>query len=169
MRRPLLDRPGSGLLAVSVFGLALGAAYLVATMQLEVGTLAEPGPGFFPVAVGVLFLGTAVLAAVEAVTELRRGPVPAVEEAEPEDVVATPRVGAGFACLVAAFVILLPLLGQYLASVLFLVAAIRVVGHRSWPRTLFVGTAVALTVSVLFVEVLGVPMPAGVLALEVTR
>jgi hypothetical protein len=170
MRTALLHRPGSGLLAVSFSGVALGALYLVATRELEVGTMAMPGPGFFPVAVGTLFVGTAVLAGVEAVAQLRRGAdaarEPVTDEAAGEPV-GSPRSGGIFAALVAAFVLLLPLLGQYVASVVFAVAAIRLLGHRSWGRTLLVGVIIGLIISALFVEILGVPMPTGVLGLGV--
>jgi cell division protein FtsW (lipid II flippase) len=72
------------------------------------------------------------------------------------------RLGAAVAA-VAALALLTPILGFAISALLSGTALAVVAGQRVWWKALATGAATAVGVSVLFVTILDVPLPAGVL------
>jgi len=146
----------AGRLVVSACAIVIAAGYLYAALQLERGTLERSGPGLFPVIVGVIFLVVSVLTMIETI------------RSEPDDDEVLPhpdrrRTVGLFLLLTAAYVLLLPWLGQYLASTLFVVLVLKMLGVRTWIHAVVYGTAIAVLLSAFFIEVLDVRMPEGLL------
>jgi putative tricarboxylic transport membrane protein len=137
-----------------VVGVALGAGVVAGAVGLRVGTPTSPEPGFFPLLGG---LGVAVMAGVllvqaalgrstggEAFGELRR---PAI------------LVGA-----LAIYVAILEPVGYVIATLAIAGVMLRVLGVHSW-RVLVTGSVgLAGATWLLFARLLGIDLPAGLLA-----
>jgi putative tricarboxylic transport membrane protein len=151
-------RKRKGYLAIGAVGLALSAGYLGMAVRLPFGELARPGASLFPIVVGVIL----ALASLSTLWEGWRTPsAEQVEFPAGRDLLRLlVLVGALFAYIVA-----LPWLGQIVASSLFLILLMRALSDVGWPRA----TAYALIISgalyVVFVRLLDVPMPRGLLDL----
>lgn len=141
---------------VAVAGLAAvtALAYTALSLQYRWGTMAQPGTGFFPFWVGVLLLAASLGVAYEAVTE------------RPADIVEWPgRAGivrvSSVAVVAVGYSILLVMIGHGIAASVAAWALMTVMGERRWwitvPIALFVGFGSAY----LFADVLGVPLPPG--------
>jgi putative tricarboxylic transport membrane protein len=139
---------------VAVGALLVGAAYLFASWDLDVGTGAEPGPGLMPCVVAVGLVLGAVLALVERVE-------PSAEVEEPPDRSGTRRQAVVLGAL-TAYVAALPVLGFLVSSVLALTACSwTITPQRSLRRATIIGVAIALVVDIAFRLLLNVNLPAG--------
>jgi putative tricarboxylic transport membrane protein len=141
-----------------------GAATVLASLSLPIGTLRAPGSGFFPLLLGLVL---AVLSAVQGVTsyrarirQVRTEPVPAAEP-QPRGLGEDTRRVLMFLGAVAAAVALLPLLGYAVASFVLMLALLRILGVASWPLIAAISATTALACYLVFVRVLGIPLPAG--------
>lgn len=132
----------------------LGAAMLVGSAGLPAGRGGDLGPAVFPRILG----GACIVAAVAVWLEARRTP-----RGEPPEVNGRWRLAMGGLGISAAYFALIPLAGYFVATPLFLGGMAYSLGMRS-PRWLL-GTAVGFTVVawLLFVLVLAVPLPNGIL------
>jgi hypothetical protein len=143
-----------GYLAVGAGGLVLSAGYLGMSVQLPFGELARPGASLFPIMVGAIL----ALASLATLWEGWRTMVseqvefPAGQDAVRLSVL----VGALF-----VYILALPWLGQIIASSLFLVLLMRVLSDIGWPRVIVYALIIAGTLYVVFVRLLNVPMPRG--------
>ena len=61
------------------------------------------------------------------------------------------------------YVVMASLVGHLIASVLLSLALVHLIKPGSWVRTVVVGLAISLSAYGLFVSMLGVPLPGGVL------
>jgi len=147
----------SGRLLVAGFTLMLGVAYLWQSLRLDFGTMDQPGPALFPTIVAFLVLGAAVVVVLEELTTGRSAGRPDSPVGDDRR-----RVLAFFGSVVG-FVLLLPVLGQLLATFVFTAAMVRVLGNRSWLVTVLAAGGVSALSYLVFVEALGVPMPEGLL------
>ncbi len=156
--KPALDSKRKGRLVAGVLGLALGAWFSWYTWSaVPMGTQDRPGAGVFPLVVGIGMVVVSVLTIVEAwLTDAVSGEIrlPTGEKR---------RTVLLLAAAVVAFVALYPFLGQYLASSLFMIVALSVLGTRSWARNVVYGTAIGVAISTFFIEVLEVRLPLGLL------
>lgn len=138
--------------------LAVGLLTIWLATDLDVGTLRLVGPGAMPIAVGVAMIGLATALIVRAV----RRPEVAAEE-EPPDTWGYARVAAVIV-LIGLFILALPTAG-FLISSFALMYVFYAIGVGR-PFSLFALVA-ALVSSVaaygLFVLILGVRLPAGIL------
>lgn len=143
--------------AIGVVGLAVFGYYLWEAGQMPMGETGSPGPGLFPTMVGALGVAVSGLVVVDALTKRER-----------ENRIELPgkRVLTKivlFAGTLIGFVVLLPVLGQYVASTLFCVASIKIIGNGSWFRSFFAGALIAISLSWAFLELFSIPLPSGVL------
>lgn len=133
----------------------LGSAFLLyASAQLDVGTSARPGPGLMPLLAAAGLGLAALLALVE-----RVGPA-----AEVEDV--PDRSGARRQAMVlggmAAYIVLIPVLGFLLASALAMSVISWVIStRRKALRAAVIGVALAIVVDWTFRFLLNVNLPSG--------
>ena len=154
----LLTRPE--FLAGVIFT-AFGAAFFAASAQFKIGSARQMGPGYFPL---VLSAALVVLGAMQIVqSALRhtrtegRGP----EERGPDN--DRPAVHIRPAVFVlgglAAFASTMQPLGLIVASVLLVVIAAVVAQGRRWAEVAATAAVLALFSALVFVKLLGVPMP----------
>jgi putative tricarboxylic transport membrane protein len=148
--------------AIALF--VFGATTVWASLSLPIGTLRAPGSGFFPLMLG---LALTALSAAQGVTvyleQLRQARAASVPPTAPpswrlgED---TRRVLL-FLGSVAVAVALLPLLGYAFASFVLMLALLRILGVASWPLIGAISATTAIACYVVFVRVLGIPLPSG--------
>lgn len=170
-----MDAKSRGRFLVGCSGALIGAAYTYQATTMNFGTAARPGPGMFPVIVGVAFIVVSVYTAAEAyvtakATAATTSPPPAEADGGADRAGATVEVsksarirpGLMLAAAIVGYVLLLPLLGQYVAGAAFMVASLRILGTQSLVRSVVYGTATGLAISWFFIELLGVYMPSGI-------
>jgi putative tricarboxylic transport membrane protein len=157
-RRAALDGKRKGRIVTGVLGLLLGAWFSWYTwVDLAMGTQDRPGPGVFPLVVGVALAVVSLFTIAEAwVTDQITGEIrlPRGEKR---------RKALLMAAALIVFVACYQFLGQYIASSLFMIAALFILGTRSWVRNVLYGTAIGVGISAFFMELLGVRLPEGVL------
>jgi putative tricarboxylic transport membrane protein len=147
-----------GYLVIGTGGLVLSAGYLGASVKLPFGELARPGAGVFPILVGVLL----AFASLSTLWEGWRTPV--VEQVEfpagRDRLRLLVLVGALF-----VYILALPWMGQIIASSLFLILLMRVLSDAGWPRVIAYALMISGTLYAVFVRLLNVPMPRGIVDL----
>jgi len=152
-----------GDLLVALGVLALGGYFAYGALTISVAqTYARVGPRFFPllVAAGLLLCGALLL--IEALRG-RAAPPEAGEDVDadlPPDLRA---VGTVAAALVV-YVLLLESAGFVVASAALFWGVALAFGSRAWLRDPLLGLALALVVYGAFTRLLGLRLPAGVLA-----
>jgi hypothetical protein len=148
---------------VGVIALLLAAVYAVDAWQtLSMGRWHKPGAAIFPIAVGLLL----AISAISVLLERHGGthdPIPATFSLP---------AGADLRRLLnvmgvfALYFLAMPLLGNLIASALFLLAAMWLLSDaagKSLLRLSLYAIVIALLFEVFFVRLLKVQMPAGVL------
>ncbi len=148
---------------VGVLALLLAAVYAVDAWQtLSMGRWHKPGAAIFPIALGLLL----AIAAISVLLEKHGGaddPMPATFSLPAgADLRRLLKVMAAF----ALYFLAMPLLGNLIASALFLLATMWLLSDdpdKSVLRLSLYAVAMALMFEVFFVRLLKVQMPAGVL------
>lgn len=148
---------------------AVGVAFAVEAVRLGVGTVTRPSPGLFPLLIGILLAGSAVALLVQSL--LGRGAAASdAAPADPEDPEpegggrkgADPRVRlAALPLLLVAYVVGAGWVGHLVTASLVTALSLKVTGGRSWWVCLAVGAAAGAGSTLLFAELLGVPLPVG--------
>lgn len=134
---------------------AVALAYTLLSLQYRWGTLAQPGSGFFPFWVGVLFIVAAAGVAWEALSERPAETIEWPRGVELARVVAIAAIAIGYA-------VLLVLVGHAIAGASAAFAVMMVMGIRRWWLAAALAVAVGVGSAYLFTDLLGVPLPAGV-------
>jgi hypothetical protein len=137
---------------------AFGAITAVLALQYPLGTLRAPGSGLFPLALGLMLMG---LAAAQAVRLRLAQPKPAAApEAAPRRRGEATRRVLLFMGVVALATALLQTIGYVASGLLLMVGLLRVFGV-GWGVAAIIAALSAVGSHVLFVQWLGIPMPAG--------
>jgi putative tricarboxylic transport membrane protein len=149
-------RKGKAYVAIGALGLALSVGYVVLAMRLPFGQMDQPGAALFPLVVGALF-------ALASVATLYEGWL--MDPAEQVELPVGPERRRLLTLLgyLVGYLLLLPWLGQLLASLIVIILMVRLLSDYSWPRVVAAGTIMTLIVYGTFIYVLKVPMPRGVL------
>lgn len=160
---PARSRLPLGDLLVSFGVLALGGYFAYGALNIGVTqAYSRVGPRFFPflVAAGLLVCGALLLA------QALRGRVATPEGGEDVDVSApSDRRAVGLIALtLTVYVFVLEPLGFVLASSLLFWGVALSFGSRAWGRDPFIGLILALAVYLAFTRLLGLRLPAGLLA-----
>jgi hypothetical protein len=142
-------------LVAAGFFLLLAVFYLAQAVRYPWGTAAQPGPAVYLVAVGLLALLGALGTGVEALVKRPQEPVEWPSAQGRWRVLAI--LGA-----TAAYVVLLPVLGQPVCGTLLTLVVLQVMALRGWIVKIGVSLAVGLGSFYLFSVVFGVPLPAGI-------
>ena len=143
-----------GELAVGVALLLFAGAILWGAFQMSAGTSGAPGPGFFPRALGSMLLLVSVGVIVRA---LKLEPAADVTVAlGHRDITLTvlALIGFGLAFEYVGFV---------LSATLFMLVLLRAFAKRSWLSSLATSMAIVLVSYYVFIKLLGVSLPAGLL------
>lgn len=144
-----------GYLVIGAGGLILSAGYLGMAVQLPFGEIARPGASVFPIMVGVMLALTS-LATVWEGWRTNIGEQVEFPAGQDRKRLLT-LIGALF-----LYILVLPWLGQILASTLFLILLMRVLSEVGWPRVIAYSLVISISLYVVFVRLLKVPMPRGI-------
>lgn len=128
-----------------------GVVALVASVRLGLGDVTRPGPGAWPLVASV---GVVLTSAWLVVT--------GVETPEETDRSDLAHVGLAVAST-AGFVVLLPLIGMPVPAALMITAWMRLFGE-TWRLSILTAVLGTVALQVVFVDLLGVPLPVGPLA-----
>ena len=136
----------------------LAAFVLLEAGRLSFGSMRVPRTAFFPVILATLLLILSLILLGRALRGAPTGRGPERIEAE-----GWYRIGATLATLVG-FALALERLGFLLSTLLLMVLLLRAIESLSWPRVLAVALVTSLVAYALFGWLLGIPLPAGILA-----
>lgn len=144
-----------------VFGVVLfvaAAGYTYESFQIPLGTMAQPGAGMFPRLVGV---ATAVIALILVAESLF-----SAEKTEDVDLPHGPqlRLVVVFAVSTLGFIVLLPVLGQYVAGALYMVITMKFLGSVPWWKAIAYGVVLSSVLAWLFINLLNISLPGGMFA-----
>jgi putative tricarboxylic transport membrane protein len=142
---------------IGIIGLVFSAGYLGLSFQLPFGRLDETGAAVFPVFVGILLI-------LSSLAILREG----WRLCKETDQIKLPSGADGKRMLklvayVVGYLIVLPWLGQLIASTLLCIFMIRIMTNLGWLRIVVYSLAITITLQIIFVVILKVPMPHGAL------
>jgi putative tricarboxylic transport membrane protein len=136
--------------------LVLGLAVCVEAWRLNVGDFTRPGPGFLPFWAGALLALLSLIALTQTVREK--------PEEEPSVWAGVNIAKLGLVMLaLLLYVVLLNILGFLLCTFLLFLFLFRVVEPYPWYTVLLASTLSLASVYLLFVRLLDVRLPAGVL------
>ena len=148
-----------GGLIVGLAGLLLSLAYgQQAWTKLPMGQIRQPGAAVFPLIVAALMAVSSLMILFEGMRSLDSDESP----------LGLPS-GAGLYRLLGVvaslvgYVVMAYLVGHLIGSVLLSLALVHLINPGSWVRTVVIGLAISLSTYGLFVSILGVPLPRGVL------
>jgi putative tricarboxylic transport membrane protein len=143
--------PAAGTLSnvvVALVVIALGAAALVGSVGLGLGTAASPAGGTWPLLVSIVtvVLGVAMVAIARRLRDAERFARTSL------------LVLVGLATMVA-FVVLLPVIGFEIPAALLCFVWLRFLGRESWRLSLFLSVGLVAAFYLVFVGALSVPIP----------
>jgi len=149
-------------LVSGLFFLLTGLTFIVGSFYYVTWDRYGPGPGFFPLVLGVLF---SVLCLVLVVVNVRDNNKDGVRELTASDTLALSSIGKTIAYMVLlfGFYLFFNRLGCMVTIFLFMVITLLLFGKRSISVSLSLSVLTAMMVYVIFVRLLGVPLPGGIL------
>ncbi len=136
----------------AVFSLLMGLLFLTYSYRLGLGGVTNLGPGMWPFLAGIVVVLASVVVLIGA-------------PHEEHEVFTTGNLrNAGFSALgIALYVLLIGWLGFIVSSFLFFVGWLRFINEEGWVTSLAVAALGSLSVYVVFVVLLDVSLPVGVL------
>lgn len=150
-----LDQQRLGRLVIGLLSLMVAVGYLVGAAGMPRGDLASPGPGMYPLGVGVLWIVASLVVAGEALlTSQDAGTVDLPQGYER-------RQALIFLGTLVAFIVVLPFLGFVYSAPLYVIASLKFLGGLSWSRSAAYGLLMGITVTLLFGQLLALPLPAA--------
>jgi putative tricarboxylic transport membrane protein len=143
-----------GRLVAGLAGLVLTGAYVVEMLRtLSFGALNQPGAAVFPmIAAGMMAIASVALIVEQVRT---RGGEPGLEVPRGAALVRLLLVAGAL----VAYVLLASFLGHVVAGLVLALVLVRVLEPGSWMRTIVTAVAIAASIEVVFVQLLGVPLP----------
>lgn len=151
-------------IVLGVLLLGVAGAYYAQATRLPISSLSdEVGPDGIPRVLGLLLAALAAIVLLRGVFGLlaaRRAAAPAAPKAKAGERRGHLRA-AGMFAIGLAYLLLVPLLGYPLAVALLIAAAALYLGVPRRPSVAVVAAGGAATFWVIFVKLLGVPLPVG--------
>ncbi len=147
----------NGYFVTGGIGLGLSIAYLLLSRDYSFGTMDQPGARVWPTVVGLMLVVSSLFVLWEAwwMAPAERFELPAGASAW--------RVATMVVLLVGYF-FSMEFLGQFIASFVFCTLFMRLVSPLTWPRVVAASLAIAVVLHIIFVVLLKIPMPKGILA-----
>jgi putative tricarboxylic transport membrane protein len=165
-------------LITGIAALVIGAGYLAMALQLRASALADAvGPAGLPKVLGFLMLGLGLILCIQAALAGRERPsrvavaaaphgraeVDPADDAEGMGLAGLGRAG-GLLAIAAAYLLVVRVVGYPVAVAALLIAAAIHGGVKPTWRLVLIAIAGAAAYWVLFVVILGIPLPGGILA-----
>lgn len=139
--------------------LLLGTGYLIESVRLPMGTRGHPGSGFYPFLVGVALAALSLSLWLQSFKQKKTPGEEADAFPKGQD---RKRVVAVASALILFAVFFKPL-GYGIGSAALMVAVLRLLGLRSWAKTVMISILTMGISYYLFASILGVPLPRGAL------
>jgi putative tricarboxylic transport membrane protein len=140
-------------LVTALLLVAAGGVVLVDSLRLGAGWDSDgPQSGFFPFWLALLMVGAAALIALQAWKQTTTKPFATAAQLRPVAAVLGPAV---------AMVVIMELLGLYVASAVYLAFYMRWVGRHHWPIIVALAVGIPIVTFVVFERWFLVPMPKG--------
>ena len=148
-----------GRLIAGLVGLLLSLAYgQQAWSTLPMGKIRQPGAAVFPLIVAALMAVSSLMILFEEMRALDSEEAPLVL---PSGAGLHRLLGVG--ATLVGYGVMAYLVGHLIASVILCLALVHLINPGSWVRTVVIGLAISLSTYGMFVSMLGVPLPRGVL------
>lgn len=165
-------------LVTGIGALAIGAGYLAMAYQLRASALADAvGPAGLPKILGFVMVALGAILCVQDLLQLRKARSESLAvvapngtvEAEPEDEGQGMTLGGlakagGFLAIAVAYLLVIRTVGYPIAIGALLIVLTLYGGIKPTWRVFAIGIAGAVVFWVLFVEILALPLPAGILS-----
>ncbi|MCU1412397.1 MAG: hypothetical protein JWR04_3104 [Rhodoglobus sp.] len=153
-----MGRVRQGRLILGVLLLLVAVGYTYQAFQIPPGALDRPGAGFFPRIVGFVAIAIMLILILESVFSTQKT----------EDDLELPqgeklRLVIIFFFGTLAFVLLLPILGQYITGAVYSVAMIKFLGKTPWWRAVLWGVVLSAGIAFIFINLLLVSLPQGII------
>ena len=148
-----------GRLIAGLIGLLLSLGYgQQAWTTLPMGKMRQPGAAVFPLIVAALMAVSSLMILFEEMRyrDSEEGPLGLPSGAALQRLLAIVASLVGYGVMAYA-------VGHLIASILLSLALVHLINPGSWVRTVVIGLAISLSTYGLFVSILGVPLPKGVL------
>ena len=148
-----------GRLIAGLIGLLLSLAYgQQAWSKLPMGVLRQPGAAVFPLIVAALMAVSSLMILFEEMraVDSEKGPLGLPSGAGLHRLL-------GVVASLVGYGVMAYLVGHLIASVLLCLVLVHLINPASWVRTVVIGLAISLSTHGMFVWMLGVPLPEGVL------
>jgi len=148
-----------GRLIAGLVGLLLSLGYgQQAWTTLPMGKIREPGAAVFPLIVAAFMAVSSLMILFEEMRSLdsEEGPLGLPSGAGLHRLL-------GVVASLVGYGVMAYLVGHLIASVLLSLALVHLINPGSWVRTVVIGLAISLSTYGMFVSMLGVPLPRGVL------
>jgi len=154
-----INRGRRGRLIAGLVGLLLSLGYgQQAWTTLPMGKIREPGAAVFPLIVAAFMAVSSLMILFEEMRSLdsEEGPLGLPSGADLHRLL-------GIVASLVGYGVMAYLVGHLIASVLLSLALVHLINPGSWVRTVVIGLAISLSTYGMFVSMLGVPLPRGVL------
>lgn len=146
--------------AVAFF--VLGSATAILSLQMPIGTLRAAGSGLFPLCLGILLM---VLSSVCIVNVLWGAKKREKEQICAPEGPGSPAVVVAFLAIIALATLFLKTLGYAIVSFLLMAALLRLLGVKRWLFNLSLSLLTAAGAHTVFVYLLKIPLPKGILGI----
>jgi putative tricarboxylic transport membrane protein len=143
----------------AVFFLAVGVVFALYARSVDIGDWSEPGPGFLPIYGALAMIGLALLLVVRRLAG-RPADAPAAPFFPEND--SWKRVSSTLLALVAYNLLLRPL-GFVTITFLFVAFLVKCIFPQSWVRSLTTAALSTICAHVVFVKLLEINFPKGIL------
>ncbi|MBI4966248.1 MAG: tripartite tricarboxylate transporter TctB family protein [Desulfomonile tiedjei] len=139
-----------------------GAITVVLSAQMPIGTFRAAGSGLFPLCLGLLLMA---LSAAFVAKGLLSAEKDAGTDAHAAEEPGLPLPVIAFLAIMAGTTLLLKPFGYLAVSFLLMVGLLRLLGSKRWPLNLALSLLTAAASHMLFVYLLKIPLPRGVLGI----
>jgi putative tricarboxylic transport membrane protein len=154
--KPSSLQKSKGYLIIGSIGLVFSVGYLSVSFQYPFGQLDQPGAGVFPGIVAVIMILASLATLWEGWQMDKAMQVYLPDGTDRKRLLSL--IG-----LLLGYMLMLPWLGQIIVSMLFGVLLLRVLSDLGWPRIFLYSLVISIALYVVFVILLKVPMPRGML------
>ncbi len=145
-------------LCSSLFFLGIAVLVIIGSFQYSIRDKYGPGAGLFPLFLGLIFFGLSLILFLNSILIHFKSPT----QPKPASFSDIGQVGR-YLGSVLVFYILLDPLGYFLTIFLFMAFVLKILSKKSLKFSISISALTALFVFLVFVNLLGVTMPAGIL------
>lgn len=146
-----------GYIGAGIVGILLSSGYLHMTLDLPMGEMDQPGAGVFPLLIAAILF----VASLSAVLEGWRNRANSLTLELPKGNDRSRLLK--LVGLLLIYFLAIPWAGFSLSSILFCMTLIRLISDLSWQRCVLYAFLMAVAIHFIFITILKVPMPPGVI------